>query len=321
MPVEVRQVRDQDLRELNRIFSEAFTAVYRRAGMTRAQVPLLTEEFLRLEWEVSGKGALLLHDSRRVVGFVFARVHGSEGWFGPLAVHPDSQGKGYGKKIVVCCVEYLKGQGCTTIGLETMPRTFANLGLYTKLGFRPEQLVFTVNITIPRDVETTRNSDLECILLGNRNGADRRRWLKGIARFCDRIYPGLDYSDEIRRTLELGFGDVLLFARDGEAVAFVLFHDQPYFVSDGFGAIRVARLGVPRDLEGNGLLFLLDALLVHGRGRKATELHVRCQTSDWEATKHLLGAGYRVVYSDLRMTLEGYPQGASPEYVHFSRWG
>ena len=59
---------------------------------------------------------------------------GTEGWMGPLAVRPDRQGEGLGRQIVQAGIEWLRGQGATTIGLETMPRTVDNIGFYSRLG-------------------------------------------------------------------------------------------------------------------------------------------------------------------------------------------
>ena len=41
-------------------------------------------------------------------------------------------------------IEWLRGQGATTIGLETMPRTVDNIGFYSRIGLVPSHLTVTL---------------------------------------------------------------------------------------------------------------------------------------------------------------------------------
>jgi GNAT superfamily N-acetyltransferase len=308
-----------DLEDVNHLFSLAFTDAYRRDGLPGMSVPPLHPDFLRLEWEVAGPGALSLVHDGRVRGFVLARVHGSEGWFGPLGVDPNLQGAGHGKALVERTISYLKRKGCTTIGLETMPRTYRNLGLYTRLGFKPGHLVLTVKADIPSSRILRSKTPEKATLLSDVPEDERPPLWDALRRFWGEISPGLDYRPEIDSTLRHDYGDVLVASEGDRVTGFVFFHHSPYFVSDGYGVLRVARLGAVR---GRGTFeTLMRSLAAFCQRTSMEEIYLRCQTSDWHVTKTVLQWGFRIVHSDLRMSLEGYREHSAADRIHISRWG
>src|SRR6185369_190616 len=82
---------------------------------------------------------------------------GTEGWMGPLAVRTEYQGAGTGKEIVTRGVEWLKQNGASVIGLETMPRTMDNIGFYSRLGFVPGRLTVTTTLEAAYDDVAARS--------------------------------------------------------------------------------------------------------------------------------------------------------------------
>jgi ribosomal protein S18 acetylase RimI-like enzyme len=54
------------------------------------------------------EGSFVAMENGKVVGFVFSKVFGREGFIGPIGIHPDFQGRGYGKKLLEASIEYLK---------------------------------------------------------------------------------------------------------------------------------------------------------------------------------------------------------------------
>ena len=98
-------ISDSDIPELNDVFSEAFTDRYRRDGMAGVRVPHLNPPVWRFAIADAGEGAMLWRDDRgNVVAFNVAHLSGTEAWMGPLAVHPDYQGHGLGKAVVLARV-------------------------------------------------------------------------------------------------------------------------------------------------------------------------------------------------------------------------
>ncbi|HTR78475.1 MAG TPA: GNAT family N-acetyltransferase, partial [Gemmatimonadaceae bacterium] len=123
-PDETRRLRLDEIPELNQVFSDAFTERYRRDGMVGVRVPFLNPVIWRYAIEDADAGAMLWRDEGGAIA-AFNMVHrsGTESWMGPLAVRNDHQGHGLGKDVVTRGVSWLKSQGATVIGLETMPRT------------------------------------------------------------------------------------------------------------------------------------------------------------------------------------------------------
>src|SRR5215210_1903299 len=141
----------RDIDPLNRVFAEAFTDRYSRDGLVGVRVPQLNAVVWRYALEDAGDGAMIWRDmDGQMIGFNMVHRSGTEGWMGPLAVRPDRQGEGLGSSMVRTGIEWLRGQGATTIGLETMPRTVDNIGFYSRIGLIPGNLTVTLVHDVPR---------------------------------------------------------------------------------------------------------------------------------------------------------------------------
>ena len=74
--------------------------------------------------------------SDRLAGFCWTKRHGEHtGEIHIVAVHPDFQGHGIGRQIVVEALWYLTGVGCTTAMLYVDTVNESALALYQSLGF------------------------------------------------------------------------------------------------------------------------------------------------------------------------------------------
>ena len=135
----------RDIEPLNRVFADAFTDRYSRDGLVGVRVPHLNTLVWRYALEDAGNGAMIWRDADgQLVAFNMVHQSGVEGWMGPLAVRPDRQGEGLGSTMVRLGIDWLKGQGARTIGLETMPRTVENIGFYSRIGLVPGPLTVTL---------------------------------------------------------------------------------------------------------------------------------------------------------------------------------
>src|SRR5215203_4668098 len=178
------QARLEDVPQLNEVFSDAFTERYRRDGLVGVRVPALNPAIWRYAIEDAAEGAMLWRGERgEVVAFNVAHLSGSEGWMGPLAVRPDYQGGGVGKEVVRAGVEWLRGRGARTIGLETMPRTMDNIGFYSGLGFVPGRLTLTLTLD-------AAPGDRAPVLLGRLGGRERESALAECRALTESLLPG-----------------------------------------------------------------------------------------------------------------------------------
>lgn len=300
-----------DIDALNRLFSDAFTDRYHRDGMTGVRVPHLSPAIWRYSIEVAGQGAMIWRDpSGDLAAFNLVHRSGAEGWMGPLAVRPALQGQGVGERIVREGIEWLRGQGATRIGLETMPRTIDNIGFYSRLGFLPGHLTVSM-IRDPGDPG-------DAIPAGEQlSQVDLDAGLAECRALTARMAPGVDFTRELMLTAELGLGDTTLIRGQEGLRGFALWHRVPLALGRLEDEIRVLKL-VARDLEAfNQLLATVLADTAHEA--EPHRVSVRCQSAYREVFQALVAAGFEVHWTDLRMYLGPVPERAEQGIV-LSNW-
>jgi len=300
----------RDIEPLNRLFTEAFTDRYARDGLTGVRVPPLSSSVWRYAIEDAGDGAMLWRDADgTLVAFNMVHRSGHEGWMGPIAVRPDRQGGGVGRAVVQHGIDWLRDGGARVIGLETMPRTVDNIGFYSRLGLVPAHLT----VTMVRDAVRQPVRDTERLSRGNTGAL-----VKECAMLARTVAPGTDFTAQVLLTTELEAGDVTLVRQGGELTGFALWHSLPLASGRPRDELRVLKL-VARDLR--ALEALVDGLQADAVGERLRRVAIRCQTAYTDAYLHLVARGFRVHWTDLRMTLpthaESAPQGAG---VVLSNW-
>jgi len=301
----------RDIDPLNRVFADAFTDRYSRDGLVGVRVPHLNTLVWRYALEDAGDGAMVWRDADgQLVAFNMVHRSGVEGWMGPLAVRPDRQGEGLGSNMVRLGLEWLKTQGASTIGLETMPRTVENIGFYSRIGLVPGPLTVTLVHDAPRRLAAPP----DLLSTAGRQVGER---LDECRRLTDQLSPGVDFSREIALTRDLGIGDTTLVRDGGDLLGFALWHSTPLAAGRAKDEVRVLKL-VARNAD------VFDRLLEALHGTAATErvgrIAIRCQTEYEDVYLRLIGSGYRVHWTDLRMILRGYPQQSRGGGILLSNW-
>ncbi len=303
---------ERDTEALNRVFADAFTDRYRRDGLVGVRVPHLNPQVWRYALLDAGAGAMLWRDEAgQVAAFNIAHRSGTEGWMGPLAVRPDRQGAGVGKLIVRSATDWLVEQGVTTLGLETMPRTVENIGFYARLGFVPGYLTLTMTNDI-----TTRGIPSPK-LLSQRKGAAQEEAVAAARQLVAGLTAGYDFTREILLTAELGLGDTALIEGDTGLSALVLWHSAPLAEGRPKDEVRVLKLAAQDEEVFEAAIAATEAAAARAGIRRVA---VRCQTRYDEAFRWLIARGYRVRWTDLRMTYDGYPEPHPKRGVLLSNW-
>ena len=307
--VHVRPLGHADIGALNMLFTDAFSDRYRRDGLAGVRVPPLNPLIWRYAIEDAGDGALCWVDADdQLVAFNMAHQSGGEGWMGPLAVRPEWQGTGLGKQIVTRGVELLRARHCAVIGLETMPRTMDNIGFYSRLGFVPARMTVTF---------TLEARHARCARLSQLGAGDTDAALASCAHLVHELQPGVDFTRELRLTHDLGVGDtVLLFGHDG-VEGFALCHEAPLIDGRARDELRVLKLAV-RDVS--LMAPLLTAVGGYARDCGTPRVAVRVQGDYPEAYRHVVSAGGRVRWTDMRMTLAGHAERIAERGVVLSNW-
>ena len=122
------------------------------------------------------------------------------------------------------------------------------------------------------------------------------------------LAPGVDFTRELVLTLDHGLGDVTMVSEGGRLSGFALWHSAPLAEGRPRDEARVLKL-VARDLE--TFRRLVRAVESDAAEVRARRLAIRCQTAYRDAYSTLVEAGYRVHWTDLRMTLDGKAERAA----------
>ena len=304
-------IRREDVAPLNQVFSDAFTDRYRRDGMVGVRVPLLNPAIWRYAIEDAAGGAMLWRGERgEIVAFNIAHRSGAEGWMGPLAVKPEVQGAGLGKEVVRAGVEWLKAGGCRVIGLETMPRTMDNIGFYSRLGFEPGRLTFTLTLE-------AQPSERAPSLLGRLPPAEKAAAVEECRRLAHEQLAGYDFTREITLTDQLALGDTVLFRDAGELVGFALCHTVPLVEGRVREELRVLKLVLRRAADFEALAAVLRDFARRSGTRRVA---FRVQGEYAGLYGRLMELGARIRWTDLRMQVAGYEERRAEGGVVLSNW-
>ncbi len=71
-----------------------------------------------------------------IVGTVVVRVEGTHGYFGMLAIAPDRQGRGVGRRLIGAAEDLARGRGCITMEIRVVDLRTELPPFYEALGYR-----------------------------------------------------------------------------------------------------------------------------------------------------------------------------------------
>lgn len=329
----LRLMREEDVDAVREVDAVAFRAwaqqvsgesvpTYRR---TRANVLACRQK--------DPEGCFVTERDGRVVGFIFSRTWGGVGWFGTFAVLPEYQRQGLGKQLIAASLDYLRrssrhgnschgtschGNSCRLIGLETMPESAYNLGLYLKLGFQARFPTFLLTKALDRSAG--RSGELPC--WSSADAETQQRWLADLRQATGQILPALDYSKEIVSTDQYRMGETLLLLDGEQAVGLSV-----VWLTSGWEGWDEDRASVqalalqPAHTNHGTFRTLLQASEALAQADDKQTLGVMVNGCHVWALERLLEWGYRVKRVALRMVLKG--TGEKPltdDFVELSRW-
>lgn len=251
--IKIREMTKQDYQQVKWIDQMAFSAHYRKTyGVNKLMERSL--EGLNAYQERTGTEGVVLEYHGQVVGYAFLHQWGSLGWFGPLGVDLNCQGRGLGKELILHVTEKLSQRNCREIGLETMINSPNNIGMYMSLGLKPLHPVFDMVRTVKmlKGEELTAATAVRpgvafSYYTGGDTGNDRleapsdpraagsgqvyrriltdegmRNLVETARDLTDAVIPGLDYQPELELLLRYGFGRVVLMREADEPVGLAL---------------------------------------------------------------------------------------------------
>lgn len=325
----LRKVDRGDAERIRRILKVSFEDEYRRMGQKNTRLPTMTDRLIGFYLDRSPEYSFVVEGKGGAMGFCLACRWGSTGWMGPIAVLPPAQGRGYGKMMVEASASELTGAGVTTLGIETMPRSYRNLQFYSRMGMRFEQMTLDMSRVRggnePAGGAGTGPVVIELNETGSLAGPERDEAIAAITAISGMVSEGLDYRVEVEATARNGMGETLLASSKGRRVGFAVLHTEPYAREEKHGTIRVNTLVLApeEDLETgpdkllDGMLGALEAWADDG-GYDA--MIFRVPVRYWPVRDMLLRRGFRISHSDVRMTCAGFPERDRPGLIHLSKW-
>jgi predicted N-acetyltransferase YhbS len=282
----IRNMREQDLAEADRIFRVAFgTFLHLPDPMTFAG----DADYVRGRHAAWPEAAFVAERDGEVVGSILSVRRGSFGFFGPLTIRPDLWEGGIAKQLVQATVDLYARWGLRHSGLFTFSDSAKHVTLYGKFGFWPHSLM----AVMARPVPSTAALPAGTQTLGSLPEGERKAAIAACRRVSDAVYAGLDATEEIEAAARLGLGDTVIVRDGDEVIAFAVCHAGAA-TEAGSGACLVKFAAVRPDRASDAtvdrLLGAGDALAA-ARGAKVLLVGVDLGTRS--AYRHLLARGFR----------------------------
>jgi hypothetical protein len=281
--------------------------------MIGVRVPFLNPAIWRYAIEDAAEGAMLWRGERgEVIAFNMTHRSGVEGWMGPLAVRPESQGSGLGKGLVRTGIDWLGRSGASVIGLETMPRTMDNIGFYSTLGLVPGRLTMTLTLE-------AAPAERPALVLGRLPRALQDDIVAECRALVGTQLPGYDYTRELLLTDHLALGDTVLLRSetDDALIGFALCHTAPLVEGRSRDELRVLKLVLRATSDLDAMVRLLAD---YARRSGTRRVALRVQGEYVEAYQRLIALGARVRWTDLRMSLVGASEPRAATGIVWSNW-
>jgi len=162
-------------------------------------------------------GCYIMKNRAEIIGYIFSKSLGKEGYIGPVGVLPIYRGNGYGRSLIENSIEYLKRK-CSTIGLEVLPTKTKNIDLYQKIGF---QTAFPTLIYAISDCGIERETMIEIFQLEDLDSKSQDYILKEINSWPEREFDGASYSKDIKLAQKYR-GNIFIASTNGQTVGFLV---------------------------------------------------------------------------------------------------
>ena len=103
---------------------------------------------------------LVDEEAGELAGTVFGTYDGTRGWIHRLATRPDHRGRGIASALMAELEHRLRAVGCPKVNLLIEPGHAAVASFYTRLGYRPDELLFMEKWLVPSLTTFMSRTDL-----------------------------------------------------------------------------------------------------------------------------------------------------------------
>ncbi len=325
MDFTLRCMRESDFGAVAEIEAGVFTDWYRM--YRREQEPLgeRTQEQMRYSTSLDPEGNhVAVAADGALVGFLFSRTWGSVGWFGTFGVPTQFHGLGIGSALVERAVEHLSVRA-SVIGLETMPESGPNIGLYTKAGFAVTYPTLILELSLIHEAGRFSGARMEDSNVWSDLGrSERARALVETREVSGALTRGLDFSGEVEAVSEYGIGRTLLSrGKGGRLEGFAILRTVPFRCGDNSGRAYIHALCIrPEADQGAVLRDLLGQIWATATALGLSKAAVGLNARYHRALGLMREAGFGIVRAGIRMVhLPVSGEIFKPtDMVEMSRW-
>jgi GNAT superfamily N-acetyltransferase len=310
--VRVREMRNSDLDEADRIFRVAFGTFI---GLPNPLEFAGDADYVRSRFAAFPDRAFVAERAGELLGSNFASRWGSFAFFGPLTTRPDCWNQGVAKCLLEPVLENFASWGVTLAGLYTFSHSPKHVGLYQKYGFWPRMLTAIMARPVQADgpaVTCTRFSQL-----ANEN---QERCIADFAHLTGKLHPGLDLAEEVRALHRLGRGDTIVVRDDRGVAAFAICHWGAG--SEGGSGTCYVKFGAARPGAGAEERFglLLNACDAVARCESLKTVLAGVNAGRERAWRVMVRLGFRTTIQGVAMLRENAEGYNRPEVLVVDDW-
>jgi ribosomal protein S18 acetylase RimI-like enzyme len=125
--------------QYNLQYQKALVDLWKKCGLV---VPLNDPvEDIKKKLEYQPQLLLIAVLDGRLIGSVMIGYDGHRGWLNYLAVSPEYQMRGYGRKLVQKAIDKLKEFGCLKVNVQVRINNLSAAGFYRHLGFKDDEVI------------------------------------------------------------------------------------------------------------------------------------------------------------------------------------
>ena len=193
--ISVRQLREDELTEADRILREAFDT------FTGIKNLFADKDYLRTRWRAAPDRAIAAEANGRLAGSNIITLWGSLGFFGPLSVDTTLWDQGVAKGLMETTMDVFTAARVTHAALFTFAHSPKHQGLYQRFGFWPRYLT----PILQRPVSGSRGAP-DLSRFSQLKESERDAALHDCLEITGALYEGLDVTREIGAVLEQKLG-------------------------------------------------------------------------------------------------------------------
>ncbi|MCP3968145.1 MAG: GNAT family N-acetyltransferase [Lentisphaerae bacterium] len=304
--VKIQNMKSSDWKEVSRLNTLAFNTYNQNIG-SEPSVSYRSRANIEACLAMFPDGCFVAKENH-LLGYIFSRYWGKHGWIGTFGVTPESQGKGVGKQLIQCAIESINKHKCESIGLETMPDSSYNVGMYAKLGFCP--VSSTLILEKPTNFSVIPVSYEKLSLL------PKEEALSAVYQLSHIAWNGLDYTLEVKNANEYKWGETLLCGWPQPwAIAII----RTFPVIEGvFKPICEVNAVVIHPNKSHLFPTVLQAIETFAKTQNISKISLPINSIYWAELQEALKYGFRVSRAMQRMILKqsnSYPLG-----IDLSKW-